>query len=651
MDNNQIAMLDTNIFKGLTALLDLWLNENQITTLKENVFNELTSLQTLYVKGLHSNQITSIDANAFTGLTALREISLNSNHITTIDVNTFNGLTALQGINISDNPLKCINCNTKQLSVFLQNLMYGNLTSAMCDDGTFLADFDFDNCTDVSEQNPTTTRSTTSVTRSSQESSTHCVQHVDKFHTNWNKTAESTLATLTCTGEYTGNVSRYCSSDGKWQEPNYSNCISKPIEYIKDKTANLLSGNIETDPVTSILDDLENITRDNNELRSGDLLTSSTVLNDIAKYVTNHTEDLSVDQLEIFGSLCDNLLDEINHQSWEELNNEGLGGVTSLVNAVTEYTNAFNDVINDVIDDELPLVVVKENVVMQVGKASSNEITVPDRLKTSDSWISDSTTQIKLKKNICTGLTGYSSTFYRNISRFFPKYIILNGNITPFNGSYGVNSIIADFTIHGTTCSDYSLIIKFEHLLENYTKPFCGHWDFSALNTVHGAWSKFGSQVVNATDSYTICEYNHTTNFAILMSPGRTVCLLMLNNISQFLNRISHLHSALSPFSTEPYICHRMWSVHFVSGHYNSHSFCSLEVICSAIAVGLHFMFLTDFALMLSEGILIVRMVVFVFPTNSISHKLIPACWIVPACIVGITAGLTKLKGYGNQQL
>ncbi|VDH98412.1 Hypothetical predicted protein, partial [Mytilus galloprovincialis] len=249
---------------------------------------------------------------------------------------------------------------------------------------------------------------------------------------------------------------------------------------------------------------------------------------------------------------------------------------------------------------------------MQVGKAISNDITVPDRLKTSDSWISDSTTQIKLKKNICTGLTGYSSTFYRNISRFFPKYIILNGNITPFNGSYGVNSIIADFTIHGTTCSDYSLIIKFEHLLIHinmfescsnlpYARLYqqinckCDIYTISYRNTVHGAWSKFGSQVVNATESYTICEYNHTTNFAILMSPGRTV-------------------------------------------------------ICSAIAVGLHFMFLTDFALMLSEGILIVRMVVFVFPTNSISHKLIPACWIVPACIVGITAGLTKLKGYGNQQ-
>ncbi|CAC5408847.1 unnamed protein product [Mytilus coruscus] len=48
---------------------------------------------------------------------------------------------------------------------------------------------------------------------------------MDNFHTNWSITAESTLAILACTGEYTGNASRYCSSDGKWKEPNYSNCI------------------------------------------------------------------------------------------------------------------------------------------------------------------------------------------------------------------------------------------------------------------------------------------------------------------------------------------------------------------------------------------------------------------------------------------
>lgn len=51
--------------------------------------------------------------------------------------------------------------------------------------------------------------------------------------------------------------------------------------------------------MTLILEDLENITRDNNELRSGDLLTSSAILNDIAKYVTEHKDKHTSDQLEV----------------------------------------------------------------------------------------------------------------------------------------------------------------------------------------------------------------------------------------------------------------------------------------------------------------------------------------------------------------
>ncbi|CAC5362286.1 ADGRB1 [Mytilus coruscus] len=501
-----------------------------------------------------------------------------------------------------------------------------------------------------------------------------CEENMDNFHTNWSITAESTLAILACTGEYTGNASRYCSSDGKWEEPNYSNCISKSIQHIKEQTAELSSGASDYNNVTIILKDLENITRNNNELRSGDLFTSSSILNDIAKYVTNHTDKLSVDQLEIFASLCNNLLDERNRQPWEELIDEGSGGVTSLVNAVT----GFNDAFNDVIDSNFSLVAVKENVVMEVGKASSDEITVPDRLKTSDSWISDSGTEIKLKlkQNICGGLTRYSSTFYRNVSRLFPEYLILNGKIESFNGSYDVNSIIADFTIHGTSCSDYSLIIKFDHLLGKYTRPFCGHWDFNATNTRNGAWSSFGSRVVDAADSYTICEYNHTTNFAILMSPGKTplphhfplniisaigcgVSILFLvitiiihvvfwRDVSRDMSRnmISDISSDGPKTLMNLCVALILSYVIFLAGITQTEN----EIVCSVIAVALHYMFLTDFALMLAEGIIYVKMVVFMFNQNSIVHLLIPACWIVPAGIVGISAGVTKLKGYGNQQ-
>lgn len=52
-----------------------------------------------------------------------------------------------------------------------------------------------------------------------------------------------------------------------------------------------------------------------------------------------------------------------------------------------------------------------------------------------------------------------------------------------------------------------------------------------------------------------------------------------------------------------------------------------LKEVCTAIAVGLHYMFLTDFCLMLAEGIQIVRMVVIVFSTRSIVHWLLPLCW------------------------
>lgn len=52
-----------------------------------------------------------------------------------------------------------------------------------------------------------------------------------------------------------------------------------------------------------------------------------------------------------------------------------------------------------------------------------------------------------------------------------------------------------------------------------------------------------------------------------------------------------------------------------------------LKNTCTAIAVALHYMFLTDFAMMLAEGILIVRMVIIVFPTKSIVNWLLPACW------------------------
>jgi len=54
---------------------------------------------------------------------------------------------------------------------------------------------------------------------------------------------------------------------------------------------------------------------------------------------------------------------------------------------------------------------------------------------------------------------------------------------------------------------------------------------FVYSNTTNGAWSTVGSRMVKSTEISTICEYDHTTNFALLMSPGKTV---RVKDISMF---------------------------------------------------------------------------------------------------------------------
>lgn len=66
------------------------------------------------------------------------------------------------------------------------------------------------------------------------------LEDMDRFNTKWNRTAENTLITITCTGEYTGTVSRNCSSAGMWNEPDYIRCISKSINNLKQQVNYIL---------------------------------------------------------------------------------------------------------------------------------------------------------------------------------------------------------------------------------------------------------------------------------------------------------------------------------------------------------------------------------------------------------------------------
>ncbi|VDI52918.1 Hypothetical predicted protein [Mytilus galloprovincialis] len=223
-----------------------------------------------------------------------------------------------------------------------------------------------------------------------------CEEHMDRFNTKWGKALEKTLVSVPCTGEYNGSVSRYCGDGGNWDDPDYSQCILKSIEYLQNQSSKLLYG--ESVDTIILLESLENHTKGSNRLRSGDLVASSDLLNDIAVYVTYHVDKLSVDQLESFISICNDLLDERNHQSWEELKNE-----ENTVTRVLKAVSAYNSIFYEMIHGEFTISLKKKNIVIELGKTRSFEITVPGCSQTSD-WLGNLATEIKLKKNKNSGI-------------------------------------------------------------------------------------------------------------------------------------------------------------------------------------------------------------------------------------------------------
>ncbi|XP_052088676.1 adhesion G protein-coupled receptor L3-like [Mytilus californianus] len=501
----------------------------------------------------------------------------------------------------------------------------------------------------------------------------YCPVDVDQFESLWVYTVENTLVINSCPGDRAGTVSRLCNSNGEWEEPNYSTCISEGLLTLNVETDFLKNG-IEVKDVNNILVDLNKITEPDipGDLTSGELDISSSILDNIASHAKEKTESISIDQLEIFVSSCDNLLVEKNIPSWKQLKQLNFTGVTAIAKAVTVYTKAYTNVNDSVFQRTVQ----KDQLVVQVGKVLYEDITFPKKTQVLPDWITESANQVTLSKDNFEGQqpVGYSTTYYRNISNLFHEYYLSEGSVTATNGSYDVNSVVIDFSIEPTPTSlQRPLVIKFEHVQVNYSNPVCAFWDFDALNTPNGAWSFSGSKLVTTSEGVTVCQYDHTTNFALLMSPGRAS-----SSHSLVLSKISAAGCGISiVFLVVTVIIHAMlWRqltcdtrgrkikrdkaillvnfcvalaisyILFLSGVTRTGN----KKVCTTIAVLLHYIFLVDFAFMLAEGIEIAISVLFVFATSSRTKWLIPTCWVSPAVIVGISMGATKLDGYGNSQ-
>ena len=103
LTNNQLTALPDDVFGGLTALGQLYLNGNGLTTLKDSsgnvIYKDSTGLTELF---LDNNQLSNLPDDVFDGLTRLEWLTLHENPFTRLPDGVFEGLTELRELTLPD---------------------------------------------------------------------------------------------------------------------------------------------------------------------------------------------------------------------------------------------------------------------------------------------------------------------------------------------------------------------------------------------------------------------------------------------------------------------------------------------------------------------------------------------------------------------
>ncbi|KAH3730495.1 hypothetical protein DPMN_056485, partial [Dreissena polymorpha] len=204
--------------------------------------------------------------------------------------------------------------------------------------------------------------------------------------------------------------------------------------------------------------------------------------------------------------------------------------------------------------------------------------------------------------------------------------------------------------------------VVFKHSQTNLSSTLCSYWKFGSANET-GKWASDGCRVRESNDSFTVCECDHLTNFAVLMSPfveadSESISLRVVSIVGIGLSMLCLLITILIHVCLWRYlkseravlllnlsIALLSSYIIFLAGVDRTES----TVFCAVVAALLQYIYLVVFCLMLAEGIELAVTVLYVFPTRSRLRVLVVSAWFLPAIVVGISLGVTKAEGHGNE--
>ncbi|XP_070189467.1 adhesion G protein-coupled receptor B1-like [Littorina saxatilis] len=468
---------------------------------------------------------------------------------------------------------------------------------------------------------------------------------------NWAEYPPGQTLQLNCPEDYArGFQNRTCGTDGQWQVPDTSECVRQVLEDLKTAVDQIGKGTtIKT--TKDVVEELQNST--SGRLLSGDVIAAIYILDKIA----NFTVDPGEDELKTFVMSADNVL-QAPSDVWQDQTSKAL----SLVNAVDRMGKASSRTLNSSVSQLPPIS--SRKIVLQVGRSNGSDIMFPIPNQPQSyypEWVTAATNSVFLSKEaINRSVVGYSAVIYMNLSNVFSGQ--LDQTLTGESEQLSINSPILALSL---SLDDVTIItpvrLTFDHIVGNLSNASCRFLNVRASSG--GIWSSNGCRVKESNSNMTVCECDHLTNFAVLMSPFRPA-----NEVADVLNVFSIVGCSISIFCLilTLVIYFILWRhvrsdrsvllvhlcvvlviayVTFLAGVNRVEH----EIVCTVVAAFLHYLWLVVFFLMLCEGIDIFITIVILFPTKSVLAWLLLTAYGVPLIIVGATMGITELEGYGGK--
>ncbi|XP_030000109.1 adhesion G-protein coupled receptor D2 [Sphaeramia orbicularis] len=187
--------------------------------------------------------------------------------------------------------------------------------------------------------------------------------------------------------------------------------------------------------------------------------------------------------------------------------------------------------------------------------------------------------------------------------------------------------------------------------------PVCAFWDFDLNPEAGGWWNTKGCEVVSRQYGYTVCDCNHTTNFALLLqvyeaqrNPENEKALQVLTFIGCGVSLCGLLFTfilfiAVGVPKSDRTTVHK--NLIIALGTAELLLMCSdgasaNEVACFVVTALLHLFFMASFTWMLVEGLLLWSKVVSVNISEDRRMKLYYIIgWGLPVLIVGVTLAVS----------